>query len=166
MPNALPNPIHTLMWNADRAAARRKVSKGSTLRGEDGAPRDIVLEDLSLTGFRVSGHDGLAAGDPILVGLAGVGVREATVVWSNDHAAGCEFLAPISSVEMDRTVSANTVVQGSFAWSRDAGRTQMPEQTPPQRFSLRGRLAIMAVGAVGTWVVVIGLARLAFLAMS
>jgi hypothetical protein len=161
MPNALPSPIHTLMWNADRSSTRRKVGKGSTLRGEDGAPRDVVLEDLSLSGFRISGHDRLSPGDEIAVGLAGVGVREATVIWSDDRGAGCEFLKPITPVDVDNTLSANTVVRGDFTWSRNIGQTNSAEQSAPRRLSYRRRLAIIGVGAVGTWAILIEAARLA-----
>lgn len=161
MPSLQPSPIHTLMWNADRSSTRRKVGKGSTLRGEDGTPHDVVLEDLSLTGFRISGRNRLTPGDEILVGLAGVGIREATVIWSDEDNAGCQFFTPISSGDMDKTITANTVVEGSFVWTRNPGQEEVVEKPHPTGLSYRRRLAIIGVGAFGTWGVVIAAARFA-----
>lgn len=107
-------PIHTLMWNTKRSSMRRKVERWSTLRASDRMPHDVVIDDLSVTGFRMSGAENLAANDPIRVGLAGIGAREAVVVWTQGEVAGCRFIDAITPAQMDLTIGANTVVDGPF----------------------------------------------------
>ena len=102
------------MWDTRRSSDRHVVERISTLR-TGGAPSDVTIDDLSLTGFRMSGVHGLHEGDLIKIGLAGVGVREAAIVWLGDGVAGCSFSNPIAQFELERTISASTVVKGQFS---------------------------------------------------
>jgi hypothetical protein len=113
MTQARSSSIRALMWDTRRSSDRHVVERLSTLRSGD-APSDVTIDDLSLTGFRMSGVHGLNEGDLIKIGLAGVGVREATVIWLGDGVAGCSFSDPIMQLEFERTISANTVVDAQF----------------------------------------------------
>ncbi len=63
----------------------------------------------------MSGVHGLNEGDLIKIGLAGVGVRDAIIIWLGDGVAGCRFSDPIAQLEFERTISANTVVEAQFS---------------------------------------------------
>lgn len=108
-----PNVIRALMWDTRRSSERHNVERLSTVRS-GGVPSDVTIDNLSLTGFHLSGTSALMEGDVINIGLAGVGIREAQVVWTGDDAAGCSFSVPITTAEFEQTISANTVVSAVF----------------------------------------------------
>lgn len=142
-------PIHALMWSTKRSSIRHKVERWSTLRTGDGAPQDVAIDDLSLTGFRMSGVNELANGDRIMVGLAGVGAREATVVWVGDGIAGCSFSVPITPLQFEKTLSANTVVEADFG-PYASGSGEIGESVG--RAKSAGRMLVTILGAaVAAW---------------
>lgn len=106
--------IRALMWETRRSSERLPVERVSTLRSGN-APSDVMIDNMSLTGFRMSGVHGLHEGDLIRVGLAGVGVRDATVIWLGEAIAGCSFAIPITPAEFECTISANTVIEAKFS---------------------------------------------------
>lgn len=144
-------PIHALLWNTKRSSVRHKVERWSTLRDEDGAPQDVTIDDLSLTGFRMSGVKDLAKGDPIRVGLAGVGAREATVIWVDDGIAGCNFSAPITPHQFEKTVFANTVVEADFGPYAPPAHEIAESRGPGHAISVRRMLAIIVAAAFMAW---------------
>lgn len=107
------NVIRALMWDSRRSSERHNVERLSTVRS-GGVPSDVTIDNLSLTGFHLSGVSALIEGDVINIGLAGVGIREAQVIWTGDGAAGCSFSVPITTTEFEQTISANTVVSAVF----------------------------------------------------
>lgn len=108
-----PNVIRALLWDSRRSSERHNVERLSTVRNE-GIPSDVAIDNLSLTGFHLSGISALMEGDVINIGLAGVGIREARVVWTGEDAAGCSFSIPITTAEFEQTISANTVIPAVF----------------------------------------------------
>lgn len=136
---------NALERNIARADARHAVEKNSTVRDRAGTPYDVVLENLSRTGFRIRSRYRLVPDDEIVVGLAGVGTREATVVWSKDQYAGCQFRHPISQEDVNGLLrAADVVVVGPF--TRNLA-------VPP--FSKRRRAAIITVAAIAAWLIFI-----------
>lgn len=97
-----------------RAASRLALRRASTLRTADGAPADVWLEDVSLTGCSLSGVPPLAPGASVLVGLAGVGARAGRVIWVRDGRAGCLFDLPLSAAEFDLAKQAGIIVRANF----------------------------------------------------
>lgn len=144
-------PIHALMWNTKRSSIRHKVERWSTLRTSDGAPQDVTIDDLSLTGFRMSGGDKMAQGDLIMVGLAGIGAREATVVWVGDGIAGCDFSVPITPLQFEKTITANTVVQADFGPYSPSAHEIGKSEGSGRTMSDRRALTIIIVAALVAW---------------
>lgn len=107
-------PYRTQLHRFYRAARRQELHRVSTLRAEDGAPIDVLLEDVSTSGCRISGVPDLAQGEAILIGLAGVGARLARIIWIEDNRTGCHFDAPLSAEEFATTQQAGTVISGAF----------------------------------------------------
>ena len=83
-----------------RGAIRFNVDSATTLRGMDGVPFDVVVENFSRTGFLFSGDVDLPVGTLVSVGLSGAGVREAKIVRRDDQHYGCEFLMPLPKREL------------------------------------------------------------------
>jgi len=83
-----------------RQAERHAVDLDGTLRGADLQPVDVQLEDLSANGCRLTGAADLRIGDLVTVGVAGAGMRSARVVRQAGGHFGCEFVDPLSSVEL------------------------------------------------------------------
>ncbi len=84
-----------------RGAVRFVIDRESTVRGMDGEPFDVVVENFSRTGFLFIGDADLPAGTLISVGLSGAGAREARVVRRDGPRHGCEFLMPLPRREFD-----------------------------------------------------------------
>lgn len=144
-------PIHALLWNTNRSSIRHKVERWSTLRDENGTPQDVTIDDLSLTGFRMSEVKDLTKGDLIKVGLAGVGAREAIVIWVGDGIAGCNFSSPITPLQFEKTVSANTVVEADFGPYSPSAHEIAESRGPSHAISVRRMLAIIVAAAVMAW---------------
>jgi hypothetical protein len=144
-------PIHALMWSTKRSSIRHKVERWSTLRIGNDAPQDVTIDDLSLTGFRMSGVDEMTKGDLIMVGLAGVGAREANVVWVGDGIAGCSFSSSITPHQFEKTISANTVVEADFGPYAPSSHELGESESSGRAMSGRRMLAIIIAAAVAAW---------------
>lgn len=139
----------------ERRADRRSLNRTSTLRSVDGRPVNVHLEDLSVTGFKISADFELAPGETVAIGLAGVGVRSAQVIWAADGKAGCAFDQPLSSLELRETEEARTVIEGAFSsrlqpvplMDQDA-RAADPARP---RLRARTRIAIVAIASLASW---------------
>lgn len=83
-----------------RGAIRFTVDSETTLRGMDGKPFDVTVENFSRTGFLFVGDVDLPVGTLVSVGLAGAGAREAKVVRRDGPRHGCEFLMPLPMREL------------------------------------------------------------------
>jgi hypothetical protein len=85
----------------ERGAVRFEVDQASTVRGMDGRPIDVVVEDFSRSGFRFGADAELPPGTLLSVGLSGAGAREAKVIWRDGPRHGCEFLMPLPRRELE-----------------------------------------------------------------
>jgi hypothetical protein len=79
----------------ERGAVRFTVDHDSTVRGMNGIPVDVVVENFSRTGMLFTGDVDMPVGTLLSVGLSGAGAREAQVVRRDGDAHGCEFLVPL-----------------------------------------------------------------------
>ena len=86
----------------ERGAVRFTVSSPTTLRGMDGKPVDVVVDNFSRTGFMFIAKVEFPPGTLVSVGLSGAGAREAKVVWRDGDRHGCEFLVPLPRSKMER----------------------------------------------------------------
>lgn len=83
-----------------RGGIRFTIDQESVVRGIDGAPIDVIVENFSRTGFLFAGDVDLPVGTLISIGLSGAGAREAKVVRRDGDAHGCEFLVPLPARDM------------------------------------------------------------------
>lgn len=138
----------TTLHRIDRRDDRHAVDRASTLRAEDGQPVDVILDDISFSGFRISQAPHLDVGEGVAVGLAGVGTRSADVIWCSGGLAGCQFHQPLSREELEITQHIRATVTTFPGVSEDAAPSAEPSF---RRLRFRTRLAVIAATVVGSW---------------
>lgn len=153
--------IAARLYQDGRWAERHSVELEATLRDSAWAPVDVAIEDLSHGGCRVVAAVDLAVGNSIALGIAGIGTREAKVVWGAAGIFGCEFIAPLSDADLRAALAGP--VSTPIAFPKTPLPT--PQPTPPvvqgwqrpageAKFSMRTRLAIIVGSAVLAWMLV------------
>lgn len=85
-----------------RGAIRFHVASESVLRGADGRPIEVLVDNFSRSGFLFVSEEEFPPGTLIAIGLSGAGSREAQVVWREGGRHGCEFLVPLPQSKMAR----------------------------------------------------------------
>ena len=85
-----------------RGAIRFHVASESVLRGADGRPIEVLVDNFSRSGFLFVSEEEFPPGTLIAIGLSGAGSREAQVVWREGTRHGCEFLVPLPQSKMAR----------------------------------------------------------------
>lgn len=130
-----------------------RVSVGRTcvLRVAGRAPAHSALLDITRYGCRIRTGETLRVGQPILLGLAGVGTVEATVAWSEGSQYGCEFIGALRSGAVSDATRGNVV-------AFDVAPVDRPFKLTP-----RQRLLTLAVYTVTPWML-IGVAGYLFFA--
>lgn len=68
--------------------------------------RQVVLEDLSPTGFRIESLPGTTPHAPLRIRIPGMQVLSAHVRWQNLEAIGCEFTAPLHVAVFEHLVKS------------------------------------------------------------
>lgn len=148
-------PYRTVLHRFYRSFKRHAMNRVSTLRGDDGTPIDVMLEDVSASGCRISGSPALVPHEAVMIGLAGLGARPARIVWSQDGRAGCRFDIALSAAEFERTQEGGTVITGAFpltvAPTRPAALALTQEAGAEPRLQSRTRLAIICLAALTSW---------------
>ncbi|KEQ49359.1 PilZ domain-containing protein [Sphingobium chlorophenolicum] len=109
----MPNLFLANAAAAIRVSNRQKLLRPSTLRLRE-RPFDVVIDDLSDEGCRISAPVALAAGQAVSLGLPGVGTCTARVIWSDGKTAGCQFDQPLLAGQIEKIRLAHTVVAASF----------------------------------------------------
>jgi hypothetical protein len=140
-----------------RRAERQRVAIGSTLRNAAAEPFDVMIEDLSATGFRVPAVADLAIGDMITLGIPGVGLRRAVVVRASDDTYGCQFLEPIEASALSAATDGviNSTILFPFGTSID-----IPLPDPViKSYAWRIRVMILIGVALVCWMMIFGAAR-------
>ncbi|WP_409349181.1 PilZ domain-containing protein [Sphingomonas sp. BK481] len=104
-----------------RTAPRHSVGLDGTLRDDNNRPYEVVVSDLSLTGFVIPGSANLKIPSRIGLGLTGLGGRSAQVVRKDGQGwYGCVFDVPLTDAELNSVVvekPKSTVV--SLPWTPD-----------------------------------------------
>lgn len=143
----------TTLHRTDRRDDRHELGRVSTLRGGDGLPLDVLLDDISATGLRLSQAPELLEGEGVVIGIAGVGTRSANVIWSADGTAGCEFHAPLSREELEITQRIRATV-AEFPGTIAVPASQEEEAPSFSRLRFRTRVAVIAASMAGGWLIV------------
>lgn len=84
-----------------RAAERRTVGIRAQLRELGGARLEVVVEDLSITGFRVDSIYRVAVGTTVFLTIPSFAAWEAVVVWAHKTGYGCQFAQPLHPAVFD-----------------------------------------------------------------
>ena len=89
-----------------RTARRRPVNFSGFLRENVATVVPVEVTDLSTDGcrFRASGHFETAT--TVWLKIAGLGARQARIIWAQDGACGCEFVAPLQSEVVEQLYEA------------------------------------------------------------
>lgn len=114
-----------------RGAARFTVDSDSTIRGMNGEPVDVVVENFSRSGFLFTGPADLPLGTLFSIGLSGAGTRDATVVWRDEDRHGCAFLIPIARRDMDKAFRGQHEMIADLEAALERRMAEPPAPPPP-----------------------------------
>lgn len=140
-----------------RGAERENLDIAGTLRDVRNEPIDIIVEDLSATGFRVQTQVRLHLDEKVTVGIPGVGQRVAYVVRATGDGFGCEFVNPIDQQLVSAPPTARSVVEVDFGGQLDPARVlEWSRENPPHVERLSRGQRLLVVGGLGLagWVIV------------
>jgi hypothetical protein len=133
-----------------RSGDRRPVAEASTLRGPDDAPIDVIVGDLSASGFNIQCPKPLPIGAMVQLGLPGSGRFAARVVRSDGDKYGCEFVEYVSDANVSEAFPTTNVAQLFVAPSEWHWAEPELDKWP------RGVRATVAVGGtVAIWAVIL-----------
>ena len=141
---ALAAKIH----RSERGYERRPIDIASTLRDRDWTAIDVVIEDVSQTGFRIQQGPELALNEPITLGLPGMGTRAASVVRKTSGGYGCEFHNALGVAELAAVLAGMSSVPIPFPKIRPEAFAA-PAMSPslisyPRKVRMLGALALAA----------------------
>lgn len=138
-----------------RAAERYSVSIDGTLRNARAEPQDVVIDDLSATGFRTNAGLNVAVDDEITLGVFGVGLRAARVLRACDDGFGCQFLVPLNQSELASALGGLTPPEPIRLPVANLTRAVGAGAVVEAEWSLSPRLRVATIVAVGVvpWLV-------------
>lgn len=114
----------------ERGSVRFTVDHDSTVRGMNGLPVDVVVENFSRDGLLFTGNVDMPIGTLISIGLSGAGAREAKVVRRDGNAHGCEFLQPLPRRVMASAFRGHAEMLAELEAALERGTRREPP--PPQ----------------------------------
>jgi len=152
-----------------RGSKRFRVAFDATLRDPSHAPLDVVVEDLSASGFRVLTSADLAVGVEIGLGLAGIGMHRARVIRRQKGVYGCEFVRPLTSAALNLALgapaSAPVALPRMGPWGPVPIETARDDR-PVGKLPRPARLLVIVALAVACWLLVFGVGALIFRALT
>jgi hypothetical protein len=129
-----------------RLTERRMVDEASTLRGPDQHPLDVMVSDLSRSGFKVLSDRELPLGAIVHLGLPGTGRLAARVVRRSGDRYGCEFVEYLSHDQVADAFGQSTVAPLFIASSQ-----WQAVEDEVTRWPRAVRTAIAVGGALLAW---------------
>lgn len=146
--------MHSIMrakvYRRERTSERLPVGRASTLRGSDGDPIDVRIADLSTTGCRLSTPLPVEIDEEIMIGLPGVGMRPARVIWQQEGEAGCAFIAPLAFADVEATQISETLRHVNFG-TRPTPSISFDVPYEGDLVSPRARLLTILAAATAAW---------------
>lgn len=137
-----------------RNAERFPVELDATVRNAAARPYDVVIENLSATGFRMVGGPPMTIGTEVSIGFAGIGVRAARLTRLHEASYGCEFVVPLSAEDLSTALVAELGAPIAFparpgqAWLADAPEPHVEPYSPQTRLALAVLVPIALWGAI------------------
>ena len=142
--------LNASMYVHERQQPRDVVDSPGTLRDQNDLPVDIVIEDISLTGFKCRCDEQVRLDTFVRVGLPGVGMRFARSVWQQKPLFGFEFTAPINMAQLS-AIGSPTLIHARFpgkGLDSDPVSNSMEALVPKWGLPVVTRLALI-IGASG-----------------
>ena len=109
-----------------RRAVRYPMEVGATLRSAEGEPIDVLIYDLSLTGFRMETPAALDLEESVWIGIGGTQVNAALVARRGPTGYGCEFITPITMAQLKSALNPGKIIhqldwrEEEIDWSGEA----------------------------------------------
>lgn len=146
--------IPATLINDDRSAERFSVEFDATVRNAAARPYDVVVEDLSASGFRIAGGPAMVVGDAISIGFAGIGMQPARLTWMHANSYGCEFIRALSPAELSAALNAAPVTPIAFPMPASLVDAPEPYVEP---YSPQTKLALAIIVPATLWAVIAGI---------
>jgi hypothetical protein len=128
-------------------AHRKPVDRVSTLRDQQSRPHDVHVENLSATGCFLWSDVPLALDSRILLGLAGGGVVEGTIIRRDGDNYGCQFLIPLTNAQLHTAFGRDALIEGVFG-------TQAPPVNSTERWPRPARGTALIGLAATAWALI------------
>ena len=161
--------MHSIMratlYRLERTSERLPVGRPSTLRASDGDPIDVRIEDLSTTGCRLNTPMPVEIDEEIMIGLPGVGMRPARVIWQQEDEAGCAFIAPLAYADVEATRTSETLMHVDFG-TRPIPSIALDVPLEGEFVSPRAKLFVILGGALAAWALMAGFAGAGYFLMA
>lgn len=125
-----------------REEDRVSIGRACVLRAPGRPPVHSALLDLTRHGCRIRTGHPLAVGESVLLGLAGVGTVEGTVVWGEGTQYGCEFIGSLRPGAVSDATRGNVV------------NFDVTPVAQPFKWSPRQRLLTLAIYAATPWLAI------------
>jgi len=137
-----------------RAAPRLQADRPVTIRTDREEPIDALIEDLSLSGFGMSTLADLPVGSIVGLSIGGALRRRVKIVRRTGLAYGCEFLTPLSDLEVSSALRAGDVVAASFV-AEPRGDKAAAAKPGGRKLSFLARLYVLVGTLTALWTIVI-----------
>ena len=132
---------------------RTTVNRASTARGSNALPYDVVVGDFSREGIGFTSSVSFDVGSEITIGLSGGGSVNGHIVRRNRDLYGCTFVQPLDHKQMEDAFGVSAV----RPFQPEASQRSAGEIPTIPRWSGASRLAVLLVGAIGSWAAVAAL---------
>ena len=152
MLNAKLKPIES---DEERSAKRFRLLLQASAEAPEIGLTDVIVHDLSATGFLIECEGGLPTGAEINLELPGPSFVAGEVIWSSGNFSGGEFTAPLSGAALANARSSSPVVWPEFVAKSAADRVSVGEglaQDPEPRLPFGGRLLVITGASLLLWV--------------
>lgn len=139
--------LYTDMRNAPRVSGGRPV----TLRSAAHEPMDALIENLSRSGFGMSALADLKVGSVVGLSVGGALRRRVRIVRRTGLAYGCEFLTPLSDLEVSAALRSCDVVKANFLTEEVERPDGSSARTPMRKLSYLARLYVLLGLMISLW---------------
>jgi hypothetical protein len=108
----------------ERGAERYRLLLPASAEKPGSGVIDIIVHDLSTSGFLVETQSPLSVGSEISLDIPGAGTVAAEVTWNSGNFFGGQFQAPLSPSAVTSAFAASRVVWPNFTTGSSADRTE------------------------------------------
>jgi len=148
--------ITATLINDDRSAERFTVELDATIRNVAARPYDVVIDDLSATGFRMTGGPAMKVGDIISIGFSGIGIQAARLTRIHENNYGCEFLLPLTSADLYTARHSAPLEPITFPSLLDQASLANAPEPYVKPYSPQTKLTLAIAIPIALWGIIVG----------